>query len=153
MKNTYSVTDPGIVECEWFVDNGQISSFPENNSVEIIWGENGNGYLSVLATNDMGCVGDTTGITTNIWPVNVDISGHEKIVSIFPNPAKSVITVQISRFDQYSIKITNLNGQLVYSMEMEGTSSQIDLSSFKKGVYLITIRSKDFVTTEKIIKL
>jgi len=36
---------------------------------------------------------------------------------------------------------------------MEGTVHQIDLSSFKKGVYFITIRSKEYVTTEKIIKL
>jgi hypothetical protein len=36
---------------------------------------------------------------------------------------------------------------------MEGKSHQIDLSSFQKGVYFITIRSKDFVTTRKVIKL
>jgi hypothetical protein len=36
---------------------------------------------------------------------------------------------------------------------MEGTSHQLDLSSLQKGVYLISIRSKDFVTTRKVIKL
>jgi hypothetical protein len=36
---------------------------------------------------------------------------------------------------------------------MEGTTQQLDLSSFQSGVYFITIRSKDFVTTRKIIKL
>jgi hypothetical protein len=36
---------------------------------------------------------------------------------------------------------------------MEGPSHHLDLSSFQKGVYLITIRSKDFVTKRKIIKL
>jgi len=39
------------------------------------------------------------------------------------------------------------------SEEMDGISFQIDLSSFPKGIYFITIRSKDFVTTEKVIKM
>ncbi|MFC2116642.1 T9SS type A sorting domain-containing protein [Bacteroidota bacterium] len=29
----------------------------------------------------------------------------------------------------------------------------MDLSSFQKGVYFITVRSRDYVRTEKIIKL
>ncbi|MGW8316643.1 MAG: T9SS type A sorting domain-containing protein [Bacteroidales bacterium] len=29
----------------------------------------------------------------------------------------------------------------------------MDLSSFNKGVYFITIRSKDFITTRKIVRL
>ena len=43
--------------------------------------------------------------------------------------------------------------QLMFTKIMEGSSHQIDLSSFQKGVYIISIRSKDFVTTEKIIKI
>ena len=30
---------------------------------------------------------------------------------------------------------------------------QLDLSTFQKGVYFISIRSKDIVTTRKVIKL
>jgi hypothetical protein len=46
-----------------------------------------------------------------------------------------------------------MNGQLIYSTKMKGTTLQIDLSPFQKGVYFITIRSEDFVTTRKVIKL
>jgi hypothetical protein len=37
--------------------------------------------------------------------------------------------------------------------DIEGNTHQLDLSSLQKGVYLITIRSKEFATTKKIIKL
>lgn len=37
--------------------------------------------------------------------------------------------------------------------EMEGTTHQIDLSSFRKGVYFINIRAENFVTIRKIVKL
>ncbi len=51
------------------------------------------------------------------------------------------------------LELTSPNGQIVYTSVVEGDSHQIDLASFQKGVYFITISSKDFVTTEKIIKL
>jgi len=72
---------------------------------------------------------------------------------IFPNPTKDLLTIGTVNSDHYSIEITSLNGQLINSSEMVGTSHQIDLSSFQKGIYFITIRTEDFVTMRKIIKL
>ena len=74
-------------------------------------------------------------------------------LSIFPNPTNSLLTIETEFSDQYSVEILSLNGQEIYSGEMEGSSHQIDLSSYPKGVYFVTIRSKDYVTTRKIIKL
>ena len=74
-------------------------------------------------------------------------------LSIYPNPTSSILTIEIEQSDHYSIYITTLSGQIVFSTEMEGTTHQIDLSSFQKGVYVLNIRSEDFVTTKKIIKL
>lgn len=74
-------------------------------------------------------------------------------ISIYPNPTNSLLTIETVVADHYSIEITALNGQQILIGEMEGTSYQIDLSSFQKGVYFITIRSLDFVTTRKIIKM
>jgi hypothetical protein len=72
---------------------------------------------------------------------------------MYPNPANNLLTVEVAGSDLYSINITSMNGQLIYSTNMEGPTHQIDLSSFQKGVYYISIRSNDFVTIRKIIKL
>ena len=73
--------------------------------------------------------------------------------SIYPNPVDGPLTVEMESQGKNIIEITTLNGQVILSKEMEGTTHQIDLSSFRKGVYFITIRSEEFVTTRKIIKL
>ncbi len=73
--------------------------------------------------------------------------------ALFPNPVEDLLTVQASFTGSHLVEITSLNGQVVYSTVMEGTSHQIDLSTFQKGVYFITFRSKDYVTTRKIIKM
>lgn len=74
-------------------------------------------------------------------------------LSIYPNPTNDLLTIETGTDGHHAIKTNSLNGQLISSFEMEGTSHQIDLSSFQKGVYFITIRSKDFVTRRKIVKL
>ncbi|MFC2116640.1 metallophosphoesterase [Bacteroidota bacterium] len=71
---------------------------------------------------------------------------------IYPNPTNDLLTVETDKPEHYSIEINSLNGQLLYRSDMDGTSLQIDLSSFQKGLYFITVRSRDYVRTEKIIK-
>ncbi len=73
--------------------------------------------------------------------------------NIYPNPINHIFTIEISQPGQNFIEITSLNGQLLLSDRMEEPTHQIDLSSFEKGLYFITVRSKDYVRTEKIIKL
>ena len=76
-----------------------------------------------------------------------------KTLTIYPNPTNAQISFETVTSDIINIEITSLNGQLIYSKVMEGTSHQLDLSTFRKGVYFITIRSRDFLTTRKIVKL
>jgi hypothetical protein len=74
-------------------------------------------------------------------------------LSTYPNPANTFLTIETDISGLYEIEISSLNGRLVYQWENKEPVIHLDLSSFQKGVYFITIRSKDFVTTRKIIKL
>jgi hypothetical protein len=85
--------------------------------------------------------------------VNTSLMLSEPDIKIYPNPAKTLITVETGTLDRYSIEIHSMNGQLLYDRNQEGDVHQIDLSSFRDGIYFITIRARDFVTTKKIIKL
>jgi hypothetical protein len=73
-------------------------------------------------------------------------------LSIYPNPTNDLLTIETNQPDQHFIEITSLNGQLQYTDRMEGPTHQIDLSSLEKGLYFITIRFREHVRTEKIIK-
>ena len=76
---------------------------------------------------------------------------HE--VTIYPNPLNSQLTIETGIPDMYNININSINGQLLLNKLMAGTETQVDLSPLQSGVYFITVRSKDYVTTRKIIKL
>jgi hypothetical protein len=90
-------------------------------------------------------------VEVEITPVGV-LSNIFPEISLYPNPTFTLLTIETVTSDMKNIEITSLNGQLIYSTQMEGNIRQLDLSSFRKGVYFITIRSKDFVTTRKIVK-
>jgi hypothetical protein len=92
--------------------------------------------------------------TTDCGSCLTGIEGYSQSgLSIYPNPTNDVFKIETGIVGQHSIEITSLNGQIIQSRTFIGSSHQIDLSSFQKGVYFITVRSKDFNTTEKIIKL
>jgi hypothetical protein len=74
-------------------------------------------------------------------------------IHYLPHPVDKELTVEMESQGEYTVEITTLNGQIILSKEMEATTHQFNLSSFKKGVYFITIRSRNIMTTRKIIKL
>jgi S-formylglutathione hydrolase len=107
----------------------------------LLYAEDKYGFLS--EAKQIILVEEGTGIGHKIAPE----------IKLYPNPARELLTIQTKGIEIYLIEIASLNGQLLFSSEMEGTTRQIDLSSFPKGVFFITLRAKDFVTTRKIIKL
>ncbi len=82
-----------------------------------------------------------------------DSPDHPSEISVYPNPADDFLIIESSLDGDYSIEIYTLSGQEVLGTQMEGGSHQIDLSSFPEGLYFITIRSKDFISTKRIILL
>jgi len=97
---------------------------------------------------------DTTGSPNVFFTNECSSSTNAKEDSLFglsfdPNPTNGSITIETDISTQYILEIISLNGQLLFSKEIEGSNYQIDLSSFKKGVYMISIKSNDFVATLK----
>lgn len=72
---------------------------------------------------------------------------------IYPNPTTGPLTVHVSGLEPYSITINSLNGHILHCTDTAVGDSEIDLSSFQRGVYYLTLRSGKYVRTEKIIKL
>jgi len=93
-----------------------------------------------------------------VWgtsPSAVDINDIDNagLCIIYPNPANTFLTIETKISGLYDITITSQNAQQLFNGYIKGTTHQLDLSSFRKGIYFITIRSENFVTTRKIVKL
>ena len=138
--------DFGNMTVIWSSDNEGVVKVTEDGYAKGI----SEGSVNITAQLKYG--GCSGSLTMEVIPSGV-IKTEKESLSVYPNPVSNLVTMQTAIPGHYNIKIISLSGQKIFETELEGTTHQLDLSSFQKGVYFITIRSKDFVTTRKIIKL
>lgn len=81
--------------------------------------------------------------------VDVDEILSKATLKIYPNPATTVLNIGISPANFSKISIINLLGQTVYTTS---NSTQIDISGFNAGLYIVTVESGQKAITQKFIK-
>ncbi|MEE2931427.1 MAG: T9SS type A sorting domain-containing protein [Bacteroidota bacterium] len=86
-------------------------------------------------------------------PWSVDISEETlSSTSIYPNPTEGELYINFGNSQMHMVQIKNLMGQILYEQNFSGLlNTNIDLSSYDKGCYLITISNSNKSTTQKII--
>jgi len=119
--------------------------------------------VDALQSNSTGATRSDTLLVTGYGTTYLVVVTQDYITSIqertdpglhlYPNPTFGQLNIETGTSDLKNIQITTMNGQNIFSDELKGNTFQLDLSSFQKGVYFITIRSKDFVSKRLIIKL
>jgi hypothetical protein len=63
-------------------------------------------------------------------------------VTISPNPAKDVLTVKYKGTTSQSVlRIYNMTGQQTYFSKVSGNMTQIDVSKWPKGIYIVSLNS------------
>ncbi|MBT6686819.1 MAG: T9SS type A sorting domain-containing protein [Bacteroidetes bacterium] len=85
-----------------------------------------------------------------------DILKNNRAVQIFPNPTSASITVFFeNKKEDVMIQITDISGKLVWSENWSDGcdyAKNIDLSSFKAGIYFLSLRDNENIITSKIVK-
>lgn len=72
--------------------------------------------------------------------------------AVYPNPSNGNITIRNSGIALQNVTITDLNGRTMGSYEMNGTTSNADLSlNLNTGMYFMKLTSNDASTTKKLI--
>ncbi|HNW97938.1 MAG TPA: T9SS type A sorting domain-containing protein [Bacteroidales bacterium] len=100
-------------------------------------------------------------ISNNVYNINNtfftkniinESSNNSFIVNIFPNPTNGIASISPSDKSKiFSIEVTNVLGQIIYSVNDLNDKIQIDLTNQSKGVYLVKIIIDSKI--EKIEKL
>ncbi len=63
-----------------------------------------------------------------------------------------MIVFETTEAGPWTVWISSLDGQLLYSTKVEGDNRQVDLTPFAQGIYFITVRSLEYVVTRKVVK-
>ena len=121
------------------------------------------GIYSVQVANSAGCENfdaiNVNFITCNL-PHNPTIQisrGDVSSISIFPNPAKDVVNISVSKFGQTEIKISisDILGNQLYLSKEAATynyNKVIDIRGFSTGIYLVKVEYDGKVNINRIVK-
>ncbi len=88
-------------------------------------------------------------------PVGIDNPLSNLKFDLYPNPANDILYLDFNaaQINDYSISISNLQGQIIYQASFGKTISknQIDVSGFANGIYLININDGANVVTDRFV--
>jgi len=81
-----------------------------------------------------------------------DIKGKNEIgnIAIFPNPATNNLTIETPISS--TIKISNIQGQLIKTLVTSGNKTNIDVSVFPCGVYIVEVKTEKGVGVKRFVK-
>ena len=84
------------------------------------------------------------------------ISEHDSkntTFNLYPNPASDIVTLNIDNINNtdLSLNIYNVIGTLVKSETLTQNNRQINIGDLSNGVYMVTIKSKDFTESQRLI--
>lgn len=135
---------------QWYLNDTLISGATNINYTMV---QNGN-YAVVVTSN--GCV--DTSATYTYSAAGIEMIEATNLVSIFPNPANSKITISLLNSNlqsNYNVEIKNELGQTVKKINLSTTASYqttIDITELPKGVYFVTLKNERLVINKSFIK-
>jgi hypothetical protein len=85
--------------------------------------------------------------------VSTDQLPVDQPIRIYPNPASHTLNIILDGPGTQLLDISSITGRRLFRQEVEGETLQIDIASFPKGVYVISLSNGDHVAIDKFIKL
>lgn len=117
----------------------------------------GTATVSYTITNSNGC-SNSRSITKNVVVCSSKgiIQNNENKTTgfiIYPNPTKDIININSNEvYADGQIIVTDLFGKMLLQKPISINKNTVDVSAFAKGMYLLTIVTKNYKQVEKIIK-
>lgn len=147
---TYTYTETAGSTYEWTVVNGTIISGQGTPTIEVEWGDIGEGSVTVIETNEVECESPPVVLDVTV-PVGIDeFAGTQ--AEVFPNPSSGQfqLTVQPNMIGM-SVTIFNELGQGVGQKLISSETTSFDLSDLPSGRYTLSISGKHGVISEAVL--
>jgi hypothetical protein len=125
----------------------------------------GDSVISLKTLNSVDAIG--TGVVTQVdrplknsdvsqlGKANIDSEGKEITTLVYPNPSKGLLKIEISNMPASSIdemKFYDLNGMELISKRNFDSYSELDISKYNDGIYILRIKINGKLFDWKIIK-
>jgi hypothetical protein len=134
-----------------------VSSYTWNtgsNSSTITISPTATTIYTVMGTGSNGCVGGALISQSVSACIGIkELSENNSVVTVYPNPNSGVFNVRVDNFENCSIEIYNVIGELILKEKIMSTETNVDIKEFSAGVYQIRLSKEGQVQSGgKVIK-
>jgi len=83
----------------------------------------------------------------------LDLNNLVELYNIYPNPAEDFVVFESTVFDGngYELQLFDLKGRLLVQQQSTAAKTQIDVSSFDAGIYIIRVKDQGQVFNQKFV--
>ena len=135
-NGTYSSTPAGLTISS---TTGVIT--PSSSSV--------NTYTVYYTTNGTCPSTDSVTVTITICTSINKLTGEK--INVYPNPNKGKFTIETESFNGVTLTVSDAIGKEVINQILSSPNTIVDLTNYKKGVYIVSLKGENINLTEKII--
>ena len=145
-NSTYTCVNNVGSTYNWTVNNGTIVNGQGTNSIEILWGAEGVGSVTVSETNANGCVGDVVTFDVVIIPNSIEELSNALI--LYPNPVSTNLTLQVkNEMIGSEFVIYDALGKVVLRDKILSSSQNISVNNLANGNYILRVAEMNKVFT------
>lgn len=87
-------------------------------------------------------------IRLNLGPVGLSVNEIENNISVYPNPTTGYVKLGLGNAKLLNVMVYDISGKQI----LNSTRTELDLSSFSKGIYTLKVTTSEGVFTEKVQK-
>lgn len=109
-------------------------------------------YTVIDGNNCSKTVYDSLYVNSCISTSLSDKIAISKNIILYPNPANDEITISAKGVGQFDLNLYNSIGALIFNKQFNTNVAAIDIHSLQPGLYLMMMKTKEGVITQKIIK-
>ena len=90
----------------------------------------------------------------NIVEGTLSINNLEKELgfSIYPNPTSGIVSIKSKQLNRAKVTVYDLNGRALFNKNLNGTSSEINMSNLASGIYLLKVQVENGEFVKRIVK-
>lgn len=117
------------------------------------WDYSSTGASKTLTSPTIALTGSPIILKADFWPTSIEEEEMEKAsVQLYPNPAKSELTIQRSALQgALIVELIDLNGKTIRSLEVENPSQTISIADLTAGVYQVKCNGSHSSWIKKLV--
>ena len=148
LKATVTPSDATNKTVTWSSSNPDVATVAQDGTVTAVTA----GTATITATTQDGGKTATCTATVRVENVTSAETSDAPLARIFPNPTDNKITIEFEAVVEYALILSDINGKVLLRQTVSNKITQLDMSNYPSGVYLLTIDDGKRQSTTRVVK-